>query len=432
MAAQTSEIRIDVQETTASWMRRLSITVPQERVKRTRRSVASQIAGNVRLPGFRKGSIPSSLVEKQFGPAIDQETLDRLIQESYKEVLDTQNFQPISQGVVENVDYKPESDLTFEVHFEVQPLLELGTVSGFTVKRDSAEVTDADVDGVLERIRADRSTTRKLDEGVPADGDEVTVEITDLDAEQGSEEAGGRPFRFALGEGQAIPDIEDAIRTLAPGSEGEFTARFPDDFPDEAQRGVEQRLRIRLVELHRRDLPAMDDEMARSLGDFDSVEALRERVREDLGTEAERRSEGDLRAGLINHIVEANPFDVPGSMVDRYLDHMTGQGGEDPKRRPARTAEQEERFSQMRQVLRPQAETALKRILVIEHLAEREGLRATADEVDVRVEALATEHGMSPSEAWLQLEKGGQLQALEGEITEEKVFEYLRSRNTIV
>ncbi|HEX8432791.1 MAG TPA: trigger factor [Longimicrobium sp.] len=432
MAAQTSDLRIDVQETDASWTRRLSITVPQERVKRTRRSVASQIAGNVRLPGFRKGSIPSSLVEKQFGPAIDQETLDRLIQESYKEVLDTQNFQPISQGVVENVDYKPESDLTFEVHFEVQPQLELGAISGFTVERGSAEVTDEDVEGVLERIRADRATTRKLEEGVPADGDEVTVEITDLDAEPGSEEAGGRPFRFPLGEGQAIPDIEDAIRTLAPGAEGEFTARFPDDFPDEAQRGVEQRLRIRLVDLHRRDLPAMDDELARTLGDFESVDALRDRIREDLGTEAERRSEGDLRAGLINHIVEANPFDVPGSMVDRYLDHMTGQGGEDAKRRPARTPEQEERFSQMRQVLRPQAEAALKRILVIEHLADREGLRATADEVDARVEALATEHGMSPSEAWLQLEKGGQLQALESEITEEKVFEYLRSQNTVV
>jgi len=431
MAAQTtSDLRIDVQET-ASWSRRLSVTVPQERVQRIRKSVASQITRNVRLPGFRKGSIPTSLVEKQFGPAIEQETMDRVIQETYKEVLETGDFQPITQGVVENVHYHPGQDLTFEVHFEVQPKIELANVGGFTVQRPATEVTDQDVEDVLERIRAERATVRKLDEGVADYNDEVTVEITDLDAEAGSEEAEARPFRFTLGEGQAIPDIEEAIRTLAPGAEGEFTVRYPEDFPDEELRGKEQRLRIRLQELSRRDLPAMDDEFAKTLGEFESVDALRERIRTDLGAENERRAEAELRGGLVEQLLEANPFEVPGSMVDRYLGFMTGEAQQDPAKAKARTPEQEERFSQMRQMLRPQAEAALKRMLVVEHLADREGLRATADEVDARVEKLAEEHGISPSDAWIQLEKGGQIQALESEITEEKVFEYLRSQNTV-
>ena len=431
MAAQTtSDLRIDVQET-ASWSRRLSVTVPQERVQRIRKSVASQITRNVRLPGFRKGSIPTSLVEKQFGPAIEQETMDRVIQETYKEVLETGDFQPITQGVVENVHYHPGQDLTFEVHFEVQPKIELANVGGFTVQRPTAEVTDQDVEDVLERIRTERATVRKLDEGVADYNDEVTVEITDLDAEAGSEEAEARPFRFTLGEGQAIPDIEEAIRTLAPGAEGEFTVRYPDEFPDEELRGREQRLRIRLQELSRRDLPVIDDEFVKTLGDFESVDALRERVRTDLRAENERRAEAELRAGLVEQLLEANPFEVPGSMVDRYLGFMTGEAQQDPAKAQKRTPEQEERFSQVRQMLRPQAETALKRMLVVEHLADREGLRATADEVDARVEALAEEHGISPSDAWIQLEKGGQIQALESEITEEKVFEYLRSQNTV-
>jgi trigger factor len=205
MAAQTTDLRIDVQETTASWTRRLSITVPHERVKRTRRSVASQIAGNVRLPGFRKGSIPSSLVEKQFGPAIDQETLDRLIQESYKEVLDTQNFQPISQGVVENVDYHPGEDLTFEVHFEVQPTIQITNIAGFTVQRPAAEVTDADVESVIERIRAERGTVRVLEDGVADEGDEVTVEITDLDAERGARTRAPAPSASPWASGRRSP-----------------------------------------------------------------------------------------------------------------------------------------------------------------------------------------------------------------------------------
>lgn len=433
MAAQTTtDLRIDVQEPSA-WTRRLSVTVPQERVQRTRKSVASQITRNVRLPGFRKGAIPTSLVEKQFGPAIEQETVDRVIQESYKEVMQNGDFQPITQGVVENVHYHPGEELTFEVQFEVQPKVEIAHVGGFTVARESAEVTDQDVEDVIERIRSERATVRVLEEGAPDYEDEVTVEITDLGAEEGSEDAGARPFRFTLGEGQAIPDIEEAIRTLAPGAEGEFTVRYPDDFPDEELRGREQRLRIKLSELRRRDLPVVDDAFVATLGaeELATTDALRERIRTDLAAENERRVEASLRAGLVEQLLEANPFEVPPSMVDRYLGFMTGEAQQDPKRVAKRTPEQEERFSQMRQMLRPQAEAALKRMLVVEHLADREGLRATSDEVDARVEKLAEEHGISPSDAWIQLEKGGQIQALESEITEDKVFEYLRSQNTV-
>jgi trigger factor len=183
MAAETTstDLRIDVQEP-ESWSRRLAVTVPRERIKRIRQSVASQLSRNVRLPGFRKGSIPASLVEKQFGPAIEQETVDRVIQESYKEVLENGDFQPITQGVVENVHYHPGEDLTFEVHFEVQPSIQITNIAGFTVQRPAAEVTDADVESVIERIRAERGTVRVLEDGVADEGDEVTVEITDLDA----------------------------------------------------------------------------------------------------------------------------------------------------------------------------------------------------------------------------------------------------------
>ncbi len=431
MAAQTTstDLRIDVQEP-ESWSRRVAVTVPRERVKRIRQSVASQLSRNVRLPGFRKGSIPSSLVEKQFGPAIEQETMDRVIQESYKEVLENGDFQPITQGVVENVHYHPGEDLTFEVHFEVQPAIQITNTAGFTVQRPPAEVTDADVESVIERVRAERGTVRVLEEGVADEGDEVTVDITDLHADEGSEHAGARPFRFTLGERQAIPDIEDAIRTLAPGADGEFTVRYPADFPDEELRGREQRLRIKLNELRRRDLPALDDAFAQTL-EFESVDALRERIRADLEAEKQRNSEAAMRAALVEQVLAANTFEVPPSMVDRYLAFMTGEAQQDPKKMPKRTPEQEERFSQMRLMMRPQAEAALKRMLVVEHLADREGLRATADEVDARVERLAEEHGISPSDAWIQLEKGGQIQALESEITEDKVFEYLRSQNTV-
>ena len=138
-----------------------------------------------------------------------------------------------------------------------------------------------------------------------------------------------------------------------------------------------------------------------------------------------------MRDALVQQIVEANPFEVPDSMVDRYLDYMTGDTPDREGNRRQRSAEEEERFSQLRAIMRPQAEQALKRMMVVEHIAEREGLRPTADDVDARVEALAQEHGRTPSDLWVELERSGQMQALEAEILEEKVFEHLQSRNTV-
>jgi trigger factor len=430
--APVTEVRVEIQEPT-SWSRRLSITVPSERVRRVRQSVSAKIAGNVRLPGFRKGKTPPSLVERQFGPAIEQETVDRVIQETYKEALDSHELRPITQGQVEHVHYHGDGgDLHFEVEFEVQPVMDLARTEGFHVVRPADAIGDDEVDSLLERLRGERAHQHTLEEGAKPDyGDTVLVQITNLDADGESEEAEASDYRFELGAGQAIPDIEAAIMSLAPGEEGEFTVTFPEDFADEAQRGQQQRLRIRVQEARRKELPALDDDFAKGLGDFESLDALRSRVRDDLTNDARKRADSAIRDALVQQIVDANPFDVPGSMVDRYLAYMMGENPDQEGGRRKRSPEDEERFSQLRAIMRPQAEMSLKRMMVVEHIADREGLRPTADDVDARVEAMAEQHGRTPSDLWVELERSGQMQALEAEILEDKVFEHLQSRNTV-
>jgi trigger factor len=430
--APVTELRVDVQEPN-SWSRRLSITVPSERVRRVRQSVAAKIAGTVRLPGFRKGKTPASLVERQFAPAIEQETVDRVIQEAYREALDTREFRPITQGQVEHVHYHGDGgDLHFEVEFEVQPVLDLARTDGFQVVRPADVIGEDEVDSLLERLRGERAHLHSLDEGAKPDyGDMVLVKIANLDEAAEGEEAEASEYRFELGEGQAIPDIEAAIMSLAPGEENEFTVTFPEDFADEAQRGQQQRLRIRLEEARRKELPALDDEFAKGLGEFETLAALRSRVRSDLENDAKKRAESSLRDALVQQIVDANPFEVPGSMVDRYLSFMMGENPDDEGKSRKRSAEEEERFSQLRALMRPQAEQSLKRMMVVEHIAEREGLRPTADDVDARVEAMAEQNGRTPSDLWVELERSGQMQALEAEILEDKVFQHLQSRNNV-
>jgi trigger factor len=420
-------------EQPSSYVRRLSITVPAERVKRIRQSVRARLTQNARVPGFRKGKLPDHLIEKQFGPAIDQETVDRVVQETYPEALKQGDVNPIAGGEVADVHYHGQGgELHYLVDVEVQPTLELARTSGFVIARPSDSVGDEEVDAVIERLRSERATQTVVDDRTPDFGDEVQVRITAPRPAGEEGEPEPQEYRFVMGEGQAIAPIEEAIMSLTPGEERGFDIAYPEDFDDPDLAGTTQRLTIGVVELKARELPELDDAFAQAVsnGTFENVEALRSRIASDLREDARRRAETAVREGLIGQILEANPIEAPRSMVERYLDYMMGEG-DGRRQKPKRSPEQEERFSQFREMMRSQAESAVKRVLVVEALANQQGLRATQDEVDSRVELIAQAHGRSPSDVWLELEKTGQLQGLEGEITEEKVFDWLRAQNTV-
>ena len=161
MATEVSDLKISVDEP-RSWARRLTITVPAERVAVERKNVAKRVASRVNLPGFRKGKTPSSVIEKKYGPAIEQEALEHVVQHAYREAIQAQGFQPISEGSVGQMDYTPGSDLTFQVEFEVRPEIELSTLGGFTVEAPAIEVGEDEVDKVLERLRDERADWQPL------------------------------------------------------------------------------------------------------------------------------------------------------------------------------------------------------------------------------------------------------------------------------
>ena len=419
MATDVSELKIAVDEP-RSWARRLTITVPAERVDREKQTVAKHYASRIHLPGFRKGKVPASVIAKKFGPAIEQDALQQIVQTAYREALETQSFQPISEGSVSQMDYQPGTDLTFQVEFEVKPEIELPRLGGFTVQAPKVDVGDDEIEKVLDRLREERADYTALAEGeTPKPGDRVTVEITQL---HGDHEHTGKPYEIVLGRNQAIPDVEAAIQTLRPGAESEFEIEVPNT--DDANADTDkQKVRIRLVSAEKASLPALDDAFATAVGGADvaDVAALRERVRRDLHAEAEASGERTLRRELIDQVVQANPFDVPDAMTRQYVNSMfqIGEGAD------------QERMKELYDMARPGAESAIRRMLVVERVAELHGLRATQDEVDAKVEEIAALNNRPVGEVWTQLQKSGRLHSLEDEITEQKVFDYLKSQSTI-
>jgi trigger factor len=418
MAIDPSTLRIDL-ESQEAWRRRLTVTVPAPTVQTERNKIIQKLGGRLKLPGFRKGRIPTSVVEQRFGSAVDQEMLDKVIGEAYKVALRSQDLQPISEGQVEDVKYQPREELTFSISFDVQPEIELERLGGFTVQKPKIEVVDEDVARVLERLRDQNGVWKPLEEGAAEDGNLVTLEIQRLESGEPVGEA--RPYEIVLGDGEAIPEVEDAIRTLAVGDTGDFTVTFPEDFSDESRRGEKEHLRISLQGRKAKELPELTDEFARSLGEFEDMEALTARVRDDLEREARGQAEEAVRGQLVDNLLEANPFQVPRSMTDRYLESVLGDTSKlDP-----------EMLERTRESIRPEADKAVKRILLIDRVAELQGLRASEDEVDERVQEIAQKNDMKPGQVYSNLQKSGNLETLEREITEKKVWAFLTEQSAV-
>lgn len=416
MTMDVSRLQVSLEEG-ERWRRVLSITVPSEIVQAERRSAVRKLSGQVQLPGFRAGKVPSSVIEKRFGKALEQELLDRVIGEAYRGVLDERELRPISEGQVSDVDYEREADLKFQVSFDVSPTIEIGRTGGFEVERPSAAVGDEEVDKVLEQLREEKGTWVPAETGVPAMGDKVSVRIQRLQEEDDEP----RPYEFTLGKDEAIPDVEAAIQTLEPGQEGDFTVTFPDDFPNEDRRGESDELRIFLDSRKELEKPALDDEFAADVGDFDSLDVLRERILTDLTAEAEQEAERAVRGQLLDQLLAANPFQVPVSMIDQYIRNMAGE----------ETELSPDQLEEARKQIGPRAEAQVRRFLVIEELARTRDLQATPDDLDDRIEEMAERAGTEPGDLYARLQKAGRLEQLEREITERKVFDFLKSESTI-
>jgi trigger factor len=418
MTTDSSNLQIDLEEQDA-WRRRLTVTVPAGSVQTERNKIIQKLGGRLRLPGFRKGRIPANVVEQRFGSAVDQELLDKVIGEAYREALQSHSLEPISEGQVEKVDYEPREDLTFSISFDIQPVIDLERLGGFTAQRPKIEVAEEDIQRVLDRLRDQAGVWKPVEEGAPQEGNLVTLEIQRL--EEGEPAGESRPYEIVLGDGEAIPEVEDAVRSLAVNETGDFTVTFPDDFADEERRGEKQHLRISLQGQKEKELPELTDEFAKTLGDFEDLESLASRVREDLEREAEDQAESVVRSQLTENLIEANPFEVPRSMAERYMESILGDTS---KLSPEVVAETREK-------LRPEAEKAVKRILVVERVADLQSLKATEDEVDERVQEIADKNDTKPAQVYANLQKAGSLDALEREITEKKVFEFLKAESTI-
>lgn len=398
--------------------RLLEVSIPLATVNAEEEKQARRYATTVRLPGFRPGKAPAAMVRKRFKDAIRQQVLETLVQEAFKEVMEREKLDVAAQPHVHDVKFDDGGPLTFELHLEVRPTIELKRTEGFRVTRNVTVVTDETVNEQIEKLRDDKATWTPVEEQ-PREGDMVKVLLS---TPEGADDAmpEGRPYDLVLGGGQAIPGVEELVMELTPGETKERSVKWPDDFPDETQRGVSKNVRVMLQDVKRKSAPALDDDFAREVGDFDSLVALRAAVRTDLEDHATRDADALVRQTLLDNVAEANPFDVPPSWVTRMIDaYMKAYQIPDDQR---------ETFGAEFAAV---AEKQVRRDMLIDAISEQEKLTATEKDVDERVAKVAEQRKTDPGQVYASLQKAGRLPEIERSITEEKVFEWLTARNDV-
>ena len=397
--------------------RRLQVAVPPARVALARDKAAARVSKQVRVPGFRPGKAPAAMIRKQYAQAIDQEAVDLLLREAFEAVLLQEKLDLATQPHAHDVKFGEDSSLSFELHCEVRPTITLEKLEGFRVMRPTDVVTDEAVQEQIDRVREQRATWTPV-EGKPSEGDLVTVMLSTAD------ETGAMPedkeYRLVLGSGQAIAAIEELVLSLTPGQTVEQSVKWPDDFPDEAQRGKSKPVRATLTEVKRKSLPPFDDAFAAEMGDFATVAALQDAVRTDLAANLTREADAAARTQLLDEIVTANPFDLPPSWVKQMV-----QAYAEAYRIP------QEEILNFGDEIKGMAERQVRRDLIIDTLAEREKLTASESDVDAKVAEMAEKRGEDAGKLYASLQKAGRLRELERSITEERVFTWLLERNTI-
>jgi len=343
--------------------------------------------------------------------------LEELIREGWETARSAEALKPIADPSIRNLKFEDGSPIEFELLVQVRPDVKLERTGGFKLTRTVAPVTDEAVEEQVQHLREQRAAWLPVEGARPSPGNLVRVDVAPI--ENGAA-APSQPYSVVLGQGQAIPDLEERIMSLLPGESVDAEVRFPDDHPDPSRRGQTRRVRVTLHDVKRQELPPLDDAFAREVGEFDSMDALRKAVREDLEREAAREADAGVRQQLIQQLVQANNVPAPDSLVHRLL-HAYADAYKVP----------EDQLATFEQQFRPVAAAQVQRDLVLDALVEQQGLKASEAELDQRIAEMAAARQVAPGELYGTLQKANRLPELERSITEEKVFDFLLKQSTV-
>jgi trigger factor len=417
---------VDVSETRKNLVVEIDSSTVDAEIDR----VARDYTKAARIPGFRPGKVPARVVKQRFRSQILHDVVHGLVPRAVDDALRERGLEPLDTPDIRDVVVEEGQPLKFTATFDTVPSFDLQPYASLQLRRPEATLQEGAVDETLQALR-ERAARFEVIEARPVErGDTVVV---DLVREAGAETPDThQDVTIEIGAAANPPGFDDEVLGTSVGETKRFEVRYPDDYEMKELAGTAVNYTVTLKGLKRRVVPELDDEFARDLGEFDTLAALRARVEQDLTREAEQKAERDARGDLLKQLAGWVTFSVPESLIERELDRRIEdfarrlmEQGVDPRKADID-------WAAFRQAQQEPARDAVASALVLDEVAQREGLSVSESEIEAELSRFGERTGRTTAAVRAQLEKDGGISRLATGLRREKAVDFLRSRATIV
>jgi trigger factor len=420
-------MKIDV-ESLEACKRRLSVEAPLDVVQQAWERAYSRVQRQARLPGFRKGHVPRSLVKLHFADDVRREVAEHLIPDLYRQAVREAQLEPVDEPDLSDVRLEEDAPLTFKAVVEIRPTIALGDYKGLDVQHAPTPVTEEDVGAALEQMRAHHAELRSV-ERAAGPGDVAIVDYT-LTPEglPASSESG---YAFQIGEGTVLPEIDQAVVGLSAGEERTVGVRFAADHRREELRDKPGQAQVKLVEVKEKVLPPLDDDFAKLMGNFDTLEAVRTELRSQIEAGRAREDRLALEGKLVDAALARHEFPVPEALVLRQVQHQVEHARERVRRQGVDPDRLPWDYQKLVADLRPGAERAVRRALLLEAIAAAESIAPSEADLESEIEKLAAASRRPAPALRRMMEKGGDLEGLRSGLREQQTLDLLLRHATV-
>lgn len=399
----------------------VEVEIPADRINAESQRVTTEFSKHAKLPGFRPGKVPMSVVRNRFAKEIQEEVMSRLLPLSFREAIADKGVEPVGDPQLQHIDpFIEGAPVKYKAEFDVKPHIALHEYRGLEVEDPKIEVSEEDVDKMIERLRDQASSYRVENDRELGEGDYAMIEITTSGEGIEPETRGGH---FRVGEESPLPELHDVLRGKKPGDTASFEKLYGDDANNESFRGKNVKHDVTLKEIRVQEKPEVSDEFAKSVGGWDSIAQMRETIAADIRKHREIEALRMKKNQIGERLLEAHQFDVPDSLVEEELGKSLNNYARFLASQGVDLENADLDWNKIRDDFRPEAVKRVKRGLILEAIARKENLEVSDVEVDAEIRKAANESGRDFAEVKHRLKHDGGYEELRNSLAQEKALD---------
>jgi len=426
-------------ETSSSTKREIQVEIPAAEVARETETLIQKYQKLARIPGFRTGHAPASVIKQRFAEGIKSDVVDALVPRYFRKETDKLGLTPVSQPRVTDLHVHDGEPLRFKASFEVMPTIRVEDYKELRADKPDTSVTDEEVEQSLKNLQEQRATFTTIEGSPLGDGDFAQVSLDgkpkDAEAEAATSAkpgpTGSNPVHMddilvEIGGQGTMPEFTENLRGASAGDERTFDVHYPQDFSDQRLAGRTFTYAVKVKAIKQKSLPELNDQFAKELGEFADLGELRKRIRADMETEKKHTAEREAKDKLVAELVKRNDFEVPDALVENQIDLRLERGLRALAARGMKSEEMKKMdLHRLRGGQRDQAVQEVKAALLLEKIAEEEKIEVSDAEIDREVEALAEQSKQSMEIIRSRLTREGALDRIRNRIRTEKTLDFL-------